>query len=94
MRKYIIGFTYREVEFTAKVLVKVVNGKAIVSTTLLHSELDFVLGKATLVLLKKNKQFILVLLQKDNSWELLPWQMNAEFKEKCPVLPSSGFSLS
>lgn len=94
MRRYIISFDYKEIEFTAKVLVKTVYGRSIFSTTLINCELDFLLSRASIILTEKADCFELMLIKKDNTCEVLPWRMNAEFKDKSPVLPSSGFSLS
>jgi hypothetical protein len=94
MRKYIISFNYKEIEFSAKVLVKRVNGLTIISATLMSCELEFLLGKATIVFIQKNKGYELLLMKKDRTCEVVTWKLTAEFRDKSTIIPLTGFSLS
>lgn len=94
MRKYIITFNYKEIEFSAKVVVKKVFGKSIIATTLLNCELDFLLSKSTFIFFEKGETYELLLVKKDGICEILKWSLSLEYNDKFPLTPSGGFSLS
>ena len=94
MRKYIISFNYKEIGFSAKVLVKKVNGVTIISASLLSFELDFLLNKATLIFIQQGKGYQLLLLKKDRSREVVDWKLTAEFRDKSTIFPITAFGLS
>ena len=94
MRKYIISFNYKEIEFSAKVLVKKVGSKTIISASLINSELDFLLSKSTIVFIQKGQGYHLLLLKKDRTCEVVDWKLTAEFTDRSTILPITGFSLS
>jgi len=94
MKKFIISFDFKGLIFSAKVLVKKIEGITLFSATLIACELDFLLRKATLFFMQKSKGYELIIFKKDRTFEIVEWKINAQYIDKSDIMKPYGFSLS
>jgi hypothetical protein len=94
MKKFIINFNYKGFLFTAKVIAKRSEGRTLVATELLTSELEFLLGDDMLLWLQHDKFYDLVLFKKDRSFEKLQWKVQLQYVDKVQMVDLEAFSLS
>jgi hypothetical protein len=94
MKKFLVRFNYQGFLFSAKVIVKRDNGKTHISTSVIDTELMFLLEDKILLFLQQGKGFELLLFKKDRTFEILDWKIKLEYVDKTKIQVSEVFSLS
>ncbi|MDQ6813671.1 MAG: hypothetical protein M3040_08045 [Bacteroidota bacterium] len=94
MQKFLIRFNFRGFLFSAKVTVKRDNGRIYTSTTVIDTELMFLLGDGALLFVQQGKGFELLLFKKDRAFEMLDWKVKLEYADITKMPVSKVFSLS
>ena len=94
MKKFLIRFNYRGFLFSAKVMVKRDNGRVHISTTVINTELMFLLETGQLMFIQHGNGFDLLLFKKDRTFETLDWKIKLEYVDKTKIQLAQIFSMS